>query len=192
MLQPPATRGGLSRPTRPLHTDAGTFDRASTAPARPAVHLATSSAIPSGRRATAASRYQTDGTAGMAGGTLVVALFERLLTDLERAGRAVTDGRVEDAHHNLLHAQAIVDGVDGALQRSSFDGAEQLGTLYRHLGAQLVRANMTKDRQAVTNCRRLVEPLLEMWRDAFNASASNASGRTVAEVVHRSGVGATR
>ena len=79
-----------------------------TAPSPGLVAPATGLTPPSRRVAAARNRYRTDGTTGMTGGRLLVALYQRLLSDLVGAETAIEAGQIESAHLQLVHAQEIV------------------------------------------------------------------------------------
>ena len=54
-------------------------------------------------RAKLASRYQSDGMAASSPQKLVVLMFERIETDLDRAIDAIERNPVEDAHNALVN-----------------------------------------------------------------------------------------
>ena len=122
------------------------------------------------RVAAAKSKYMSDGSGGVTGSRLLVLLYQRLVRDLVNAESAIDLADVETTHHLLIHAQEIIEALDAALDRTAWDGGEQLGQLYRFLATQLVEANVTKDRAVVSNCRRLVEPLADAWQEAWTAT----------------------
>lgn len=106
---------------------------------------------------------------------LLVALYERLVRDLVGAEEAIPGRDFETASKNLQHAQDIVLALDEALDRDAWATADQLGSLYRYLYTQLLRANVAKDVALVRECRSLVEPLVEAWREAAAAVAAGAA-----------------
>lgn len=141
------------------------------APAAPSASTARSAApsgprLPTARVAAARSRYAQDGQASMSKPQLLVALYERLVRDLAGA-EAALDGRdLETVSKNLQHAQDIVLALEEALDQNTWAAAEQLGSLYRYLYGRLLQANVNKDPAIVRECRSLVEPLVEAWREA--------------------------
>lgn len=130
----------------------------------------------SGRLAAARSRYHQDGSAGLSGGRLVVALYQRLLSDLDRAEAAMDEGNVERAHHELVHAQEIVDSLDAALDASVWGAAGEMSALYGFVRRQLVDANVTKDPVPIAAARRVLEPLATGWEEALDLTTSGAQG----------------
>ena len=114
-----------------------------TAPSHGLVAPATGLTPPSRRVAAARNRYRTDGTTGMTGGRLLVALYQRLLSDLVGAETAIEAGQIESAHLQLVHAQEIVDSLEDALDPSAWDQADRMVSLYAHLRRELIAANVT-------------------------------------------------
>ena len=126
--------------------------------------------------AQARNRYQDDGMKMTSPQRLVTLLYQRLLRDLVDADAAITDGRIEDAHNALIHAQDIVLEFHLALDPEGFDGGERLADIYVYLTDRLVDANRSKDRDIVAECRTLVEPLAEAFETVSQSSASDLAG----------------
>ena len=78
--------------------------------------------------------------------------YRRLLQDLADADRAIAEGRIDDAHEALIHAQDLV-----------FDNQLAAGPGgHLDLGDRLVDANRAKDRTIIAECRTLIEPLVDL------------------------------
>jgi flagellar protein FliS len=130
-----------------------------------------------GRPRAGANRVVDDGVAAMSPARLLVALYERLALDLDKASEALTDPtptseQLFEAHERLTHAQRIVEELQLALDPSVWDAADALASIYEYLLGRLVAANLTKDPAAVDECRGLVAPLLEAWQGAEGALRS--------------------
>jgi flagellar protein FliS len=115
-----------------------------------------------------------DGMATLSGSGLLVALYQRLVRDLDDAVRAIEHDAPNEAHHALVHAQDIVSELSLALDSGSWDGAAALAELYEWLYRQLVAANVAKDLQLVDACRSVVAPLADAWSDAMTVAAQSA------------------
>lgn len=133
-----------------------------------------------GRLAAARDRYHRDGSVGLTGGRLVVALYQRLLRDLDQATAAIETGDVERAHHELVHAQEIVDSLDAALDASVWDAADSMSALYDFVRRQLLDANVTKTAPPIAAARRVLEPLASGWEAALDLTANGAAPVTPA------------
>jgi flagellar protein FliS len=102
---------------------------------------------------------------------LLVMLCDRLVLDVQRALTAQVDGRHEDAHHQLVHAQAIVSELRLTLDTDGFRGAAELAALYDYLYRQLVAANITRDATITEECVQIVTQVAATWREAALALA---------------------
>jgi flagellar protein FliS len=118
------------------------------------------------RLAGGTARYRDDGVS-LSSERAVVMLYQRLERDLDDAADALRRGAPAEAHAPLIHAQEIVEALDGTLQRDAWVGAEALGSIYEHLLEQLVSANLAKDLDQVRHCRTIVGPLSEAWQQAW-------------------------
>lgn len=123
----------------------------------------------------ARSRYRSNGSI-TSPGRAVVLLYERLLRDLDDAATALAGGDRATAHHPLIHAQQLVDGLDAALDVEVWPAAAGLRDLYDYVGRLLVEANLAGDRAKVEECRRILEPLASAWAEAWAATASEGAG----------------
>lgn len=105
---------------------------------------------------------------------MVVLLYERLLRDIDDARTDLAAGDRYRAHTALLHAQEIITELDAALDPDVWPEATQLSQLYRYLHARLVEANVEQNPAPLEECRGLVEPLVETWREAWSQNAAGA------------------
>ena len=103
---------------------------------------------------------------------LLVMLYDRLALDLERAERALTDGDRAGANEQLQHAQEIVLELQASLRVEIWDGGPRLAALYTWLLTELIRANVKGSARVVGDCRKIVEPLRDAWREAAASLAA--------------------
>ena len=92
--------------------------------------------------------------------------------DLERAETALGAGDRDEARVQLQHAQEIVFELRSSLKVDLWEGGPRLDALYGWLISELVQANVKGDRNRVSSCRHVVEPL----RDAWRAAAASLAG----------------
>jgi flagellar protein FliS len=104
---------------------------------------------------------------------LLVMLYDRLALDLERGQTALVAGDRESASEQLQHAQEIVMELQGSLKVEVWDGGPRLAALYTWLLSELIAANVKGDLRRVGDCRRIVEPLRDAWREAAASLASS-------------------
>ena len=112
------------------------------------------------------SRYASDTVATASPATLLIMLYDRLVRDLVTAEKALADSANDVCHVSLVHAQAILLELRTSLDLTAWDGAAGLADLYSFLHAELVGANLSKDAARVAECREIIEPLRDAWREA--------------------------
>ena len=122
------------------------------------------------------SRYVTDSVETMSPARLLVALYDRLVLDLDRAEVAIDANDVSGAHHALVHAQDIVSELLNTLDVDAWAPGAQLASVYQYVIQQLVVANVGKDATLVAECRSIVEPLRDAWRQAAGVVGSSPPG----------------
>jgi flagellar protein FliS len=112
------------------------------------------------------ARYLGDTVATASPQQLLVMLYDRLALDLERGQTALIAGDREAASEQLQHAQEIVMELQGSLQVDAWEGGPRLASLYTWLLTELITANVKGDLRRVGDCRKIVEPLRDAWREA--------------------------
>ncbi|RBY77065.1 flagellar export chaperone FliS [Blastococcus sp. TF02-09] len=118
------------------------------------------------------ARYMGDTVATASPQQLLVMLYDRLALDLERADTALGAGDRDEARVQLQHAQEIVFELRSSLRVDLWEGGPRLDALYGWLIGELVQANIKGDRNRVSSCQKVVEPL----RDAWRAAAASLAG----------------
>jgi flagellar protein FliS len=120
------------------------------------------------------ARYVTNSISTASPQQLLVMLYDRLALDLERAEDALVAQAREAAHHQLVHAQQIVLELRASLKVEVWDGGPRLAALYAWLVGELIQANLKGDVRRVRDCRKVVEPLRDAWREAAASLAAGA------------------
>jgi flagellar protein FliS len=114
----------------------------------------------------ARNKYVSDSVNTMSPGQLIVALYDRVLLDCERALTAIAEPDVYGAHTALTHAQEIVHELLTSLDLKQWPGGAGLAAIYRHVYDLLVEANVNKAPAPVHACREMIVPLRDAWREA--------------------------
>jgi len=112
------------------------------------------------------ARYLGDRVATASPQQLLVMLYDRLALDLERGEDALVRGDRDAAREQLQHAQEIVLELRASLDVDIWDGGPRLAALYGWLVTELIQANVKGDLRRVRDCRKVVEPLRDAWREA--------------------------
>lgn len=121
------------------------------------------------------ARYLGDTVATASPQQLLVMLYDRLALDLERAEVALQERDRDAASEQLRHAQDIVFELRESLRVDVWEGGPRLASLYAWLLTELVQANVKGDLRRVGDCRRVVEPLRDAWRQAAASLAAGTS-----------------
>jgi flagellar protein FliS len=121
------------------------------------------------------ARYMGDSVATASPQQLLVMLYDRLALDLERAEEALVAGNRDVSHAQLLHAQEIVLELRASLQVDVWEGGPRLAALYTWVLGELIKANLKGDVRRVRDCRQVVEPLRDAWREAALSLAAGGS-----------------
>jgi flagellar protein FliS len=111
-------------------------------------------------------RYLADTIATAPPAKLLVMLYDRLVLDLTRGEDALREGNRAAASTHLIHAQDIVLELRTSLRLDAWEAANGLAQVYTFVLTELIHANMNGDIKRVSDCRALIEPLRESWREA--------------------------
>ena|SRR5947209_16757145 len=137
----------------------------------------------------ARTRYLAETVATASPGQLLVMLYDRLVVDLTQAEEALRASDHPTASERLMHAQDIVAELRGSLDVTAWDGAPGLAQLYGFLFSQLIKANVRRDAGLVAECREVVEPLRDAWREAFVATRTATMATADPAVASFAGIG---
>lgn len=118
------------------------------------------------------SRYLSDSVATASPQRILVMLYDRLVLDLERAENALAAGDRVEAGTQLKHAQDIVFALRESLRVDAWQGGPRLAALYGWMITELVQAGVKSDRNRVSACRQVAEPLRDAWRQAVATLAA--------------------
>jgi flagellar protein FliS len=118
------------------------------------------------------ARYMGDTVTTASPQRLLVMLYDRLALDLERGQADLVAGDREAASEQIQHAQEIVLELRSSLDVDVWDGGPRLASLYSWLLSELIAANVKGDLRRIGDCRKIVEPLRDAWREAAASLAS--------------------
>lgn len=112
-------------------------------------------------------RFQADGMQSISQERLVVLLYQRAARDLVAARQAILDGRLEERHNQLVHAQQIIEELAYAVRPDVWSGGDGLIALYDFILDRLVKANVTADVRPLDEAAQLIGELSTAWSDAY-------------------------
>lgn len=110
------------------------------------------------------NRYVSDGVTGASPMQVVTMLYERMLRDLAEADSAIDQSDWDSVNNALCHAQDIVIELRACLDVSAWSGGPSLKALYDYLIEQMIAANVQKSHRLIKNCRDVIEPLWDAWK----------------------------
>lgn len=114
----------------------------------------------------AAQRYASDATETASPAHLVTMLYDRLMTDLNAAEEAMAHGNIPVTGSRIAHAQEILLELHSTLDTSVWPAGEGLAALYLWMVNELMQARLHRQPQRIADCRGLVAPLREAWKQA--------------------------
>lgn len=100
-------------------------------------------------------------------------LFDALELDLLRADLAFESGDLKSINDNLVHAQEIILCLRDTMQPDVWDSAGQMIALHNFFLAELLGANLDKNRERAAAVATLISRVADAWRQA----AERVSGR---------------
>jgi flagellar protein FliS len=118
------------------------------------------------------ARYLSDRVATASPQQLLVMLYDRLALDLERAEDLLVRTDREAAREQIQHAQDIIVELHSTLKVDVWEGGPRLAALYVWLIQELIQAGLKGDVRRVRDCRKVVEPLRDAWREAAASLAA--------------------
>ena len=118
------------------------------------------------------ARYLSDRIATASPQQLLVMLYDRLALDLERGEEFLVRGDRDAAREQIQHAQDIIIELRATLKVELWEGGPRLAALYAWLLQELIQAHVKGDVRRVRDCRKVVEPLRDAWREAAASLAA--------------------
>jgi flagellar protein FliS len=96
---------------------------------------------------------------------LQLMLLDAAIRSAERAGRHLDAGKVDEAHDALVHAQQVVTGLLGGLNRDAHRSlAGKMAAVYVFVFRSLVDADIGRDRKRLDDALRILRIERETWR----------------------------
>src|SRR5580658_2810593 len=119
-----------------------------------------------GQAAKLRQRYLADAIETAAPPVRLTMLYDALELDLRRADTAFEDDDLKAINDNLVHAQAIILTLRDTIKPELWDGAPRMIALYDLFLAELLGANLDKDRRRAAAVAELIGRVGDAWRKA--------------------------
>lgn len=121
-------------------------------------------------------RYRETDLGTMTRERMVVLLYEKMVSDLEDAMRALERGERSTFTNRINHSQRIVAELRGALDHDAGgEIARNLGDIYDFLFREHLSLLVDRDPRRVAACIDVLRPLLEAWRQVPNGTGEAAA-----------------
>jgi len=107
---------------------------------------------------------------------MIVLLYEKMQSDLMAARKAIHEGNRIEMTKQINHSQRIVSELRGALDHTiGGEVSQNLENLYDFMFHQHLEVLVTQNEDHIANCLRVLEPLLDAWRQIPFGTAENAA-----------------
>jgi flagellar secretion chaperone FliS len=114
----------------------------------------------------AQARYASDTAATVSPGRLLTMLYDRLVADLGSAHEAMLHGDWATSGQRIANASEILLELHATLDVEAWPDGDGLARLYLWMVGELMQARVRQSAQRVADCRDLVVPLRDAWRQA--------------------------
>lgn len=120
-------------------------------------------------------RYRETDISSMSSEKMIVLLYERVVTDLNAAKRAIAEGNRLEMTKQVNHSQRIISELRNALDHSiGGEISQNLDALYNFMFHQHLDLLLDRDPIHIDNCLNVIAPLLEAWRQIPTGTGQKA------------------
>ncbi len=117
---------------------------------------------------------------------IVVMLYDEAITSLEAAIEAMQHNDIEERCNRLNVVTEIVGTLHMSLDlENGGEIADQLGSLYRFMLAQLIRINIQSDAEKAAKIIDLLKPLRDAWEEVDQQMSNNEDQVSVEATILR-------
>jgi flagellar secretion chaperone FliS len=120
----------------------------------------------------AQARYASDAAATVSPHRLLTMLYDRLATDLGTAHEAMLREDWATSGQRIANASEILLELHATLDTAAWPDGEGLARLYLWMVGELMQAGVRRSADRVADCRDLVVPLRDAWRQASEQLAA--------------------
>lgn len=130
-------------------------------------------------------RYKETDLGSMSPEKIIVMLYEKVVSDLRLAGRAIAAGDRIEMADKVNHSLRIVTELRTALNHEQGgEIATNLDALYDYLFHEHLQLLVDQDFAHVENCIKIIEPLLDAWQQV-SAGPGNSHQPQDSPEIHR-------
>ena len=108
-------------------------------------------------------KYMQQSVSTMTPGQMVVALYDKAITELQKAIYFIEEEpSIPKAHNSITRVADIVDTLDAHL-KEKYEISKNLAAMYQYFRENLIKANIKKDAEIL----KMLLPFFQELRDAF-------------------------
>lgn len=108
-------------------------------------------------------QYMQRSVSTMTPGQMVVALYDKAITELNKAIYFIEEEpSIPKAHNSIIRVADIVDTLDAHL-KEKYEISKNLAAMYQYFRENLIQANIKKDAEIL----KMLLPFFQELRDAF-------------------------
>lgn len=108
-------------------------------------------------------KYMQQSVSTMTPGQIVVALYDKAITELNKAIYFIEEEpSIPKAHNSIIRVADIVDTLDAHL-KEKYEISKNLAAMYQYFRENLIQANIKKDAEIL----KMLLPFFQELRDAF-------------------------
>ena len=108
-------------------------------------------------------KYMQQTVTTMTPGQIVVALYDKAITELNKAIYFIDEEpSIPKAHNSIIKVADIVDTLDSHL-KEKYEVSQSLASMYQYFRENLIQANIKKDSEIL----KTLLPFFQELRDAF-------------------------
>lgn len=111
-------------------------------------------------------KYMNQVVTTMTPAQLLIALYDKAITELNKAILYIEDKNIPKAHNSIVRVSEIVDALDASL-KEKYEISDNLAALYEFFREQLVQANIKKDPEIL----KALIPFFQDLHDSFEEAS---------------------
>ncbi|MCI5904167.1 MAG: flagellar export chaperone FliS [Oscillospiraceae bacterium] len=115
-------------------------------------------------------KYMSQVVTTMTPAQLLIALYDKAITELNKAVIFIEDKNIPGAHNSITRVCDIVDSLDASL-KEKYEVSDSLAKMYQYFREQLITANIKKDPEILKS----LIPFFQELRDAFDEASKKTS-----------------
>lgn len=110
-------------------------------------------------------KYMNQVVTTMTPAQLLIALYDKAITELNKAILYIEDKNITKAHNSIVRVSEIVDALDASL-KEKYEISDNLAALYEFFREQLVQANIKKDPEILKSLIPFFQDLHDSFEEA--------------------------